>query len=257
MGTKKKSRIRLNRKLIRTQVQELDSQRPVPTLLDDPEEQGLIWEMQQILGDLQIPSLYNKETGEFTRARSRKPTFEQCDQLGLMVGIGLKLDEACSLLTPPLKPKKVEQSIALNTQCKLLFTRAISKWKYFASRYIITHPKEAMGLTFLLRTRHAKEYGSKMNIDVTSNGSPLQLTSPEVIQRAREFALEEERKKNAAIIDVQVLAAPLTIEDQKSPMDSLSMSSSIQSEPLPLTKDQIDQQRAEAYLKSMIDNPEE
>ena len=162
-------------------------------------------ELAGTIQPIDIPPLLDKTTNTFIRPRSRNPSFEECEILGGLVAMGMPLESACSLLTPPLRYEKVAQCLYSNFRRKSIYRRAQSKWLYNALQLLLTRPsKEIMGLIFILRNRHGRLFdGGRIKIDVTSAGSPLQLTSPEVIQRAKEYAKLMQNKTQ--VIDVETI----------------------------------------------------
>lgn len=155
----------------------------------------------------QIPPLIDPDTGHFMAPKAKQPSYEQMAILGRLVAMGLPLESACTLLSPPLHYHKVVYALEHNRRKAIIYRRSQSEWLYQSIQLLLTRPpSEIAGLIFILKNRHGKLFDGnrKMQIDVTSNNTPLQLTSPEVIARAREYALEESTSSNSTeVIDVE------------------------------------------------------
>ena len=171
--------------------------------MSDIQAEVKMYELAGTVQPLDIPPLINKETNTFTRPRTRMPSYEECEVLGGLVAMGMPLENACSLLTPPLRYEKVERCLRENFKRRTIYRRAQSKWLYNSLQLLLTRePKEITGLIFILKNRHGKLFdgGNRLKLDVTSAGSPLQLTSPEVIERARIYASQPQQ-----VIDVDTI----------------------------------------------------
>lgn len=183
---------------------------PVPKINSDVEAEMKLEELAGTVQPIEVPSLLNKEKNTFTRPRTRMPSYEECEVLGGLVAMGMPLEAACSLLTPPLRYEKVEKCLSTNFKRRTIFRRAQSKWLYNSLQLLLTRPpKEIAGLIFILKNRHSRLFdgGNRLKLDITSAGSPLQLTSPEVIERARLYA----KSAPAQVIDVDTVPQlPLT-----------------------------------------------
>jgi hypothetical protein len=225
---------------------------PSPKQLGDVEAECKRVEMAGLIQPIDTNSLVNPD-GTLIRPRCRIPTFQECEILGRLVAFGLTLESACYLLTPPLKYEKVANCFATNYKRRIIYQRAQSVWLYGALQQLLTRPAgEICGLIFILKNRHSKMFGasSKMHLDV--DVSPLQLTSPEVIQRARLYA----QTIPSQVIDVDAtLALPLTasIVDKNtntpppsSPEVTFTTASNFYE-----TKEQKDQRRAKEYFEGL------
>lgn len=168
----------------------------------------------------QIPPLVNPDNGNFMAPKAKQPSYEQCAMLGRLVAMGLPLESACTLLSPPLHYHKVVYALEHNRRKAIIYRRSQSEWLYQSIQLLLTRPpSEIAGLIFILKNRHGKLFDGnrRMQIDVNSNNTPLQLTSPEVIARAREYALEESTSSNSTeVIDVEEVK-----EEEKEPKKEL------------------------------------
>jgi hypothetical protein len=172
-------------------------------MINETKAEVMLNDMAGLIQQISIPSLF--EGGKFNKPRHRKPTYEECETLGSLVGMGLTLEMACTLLTPPLEFRHVEESLNNEFRRRTIYRRSQAKWLYSALQLLLTRPsKEVAGLIFVLKNRHSKLFdGNRLKLDITSAGNPLQLNSPEVLERARQYALENDKNKNKNIIDVE------------------------------------------------------
>jgi hypothetical protein len=144
---------------------------------------------------------------------------QHLEWLGFQVARGLTLEQSCLLLSP--KPNYYAKVLRTLKKKKYdyIYKRAQAFWLSEAIKVLLTRPpRETAGLIFILRNRHTELFdGGQFKLDVTSAGSPLQLTSPEVIARAREYA---------KAIDIEVSTEQLS--DVKAEKDAVIIKNQLQ-----------------------------
>jgi hypothetical protein len=118
---------------------------------------------------------------------------------------------------------------------------------------LLTKPsKEIAGLIFILKNRHSKLFDAgRLKLDITSAGSPLQLTSPEVIERARLYA----RTIDAEVIDSKenILLLPVSASASSSSSGSNEVVVESRYDEYHRLKKEKDEVRAKAYMDSLIE----